>query len=348
MRSEYGKVLIVQTAFLGDLILTIPLFKMARERFEGAEIYALVKKPYAPFLHETGVVDGVIPFDKRGEEKGVSSLFRKARELRRMGFDIAISPHTSFRTGLLLYLSDIRERVGFKSASLSFLYTNVTEKRGYPYEYMRILSILEGIGHRIDFNGYRPYLEIREEWRGKGVDFLRRKGVVDGQARKVVGIFPGSVWRTKEWGEERFGVVAVSLEKRGLRVVILGGEEDRGKGESIRRMGGKGVTNLCGETSLSDLLHISTCLDLFICNDSGPLHLASILNRPVLGIFGPTIPSLGFAPFSEISDTVGVELYCRPCGTHGHKRCPEKHHRCMKEIAPDLVIQKALELIERL
>ena len=117
-------------------------------------------------------------------------------------------------------------------------------------------------------------------------------------------------------------------------VIVGGGKKDADLGEKLCQISQGHCANLCGKTSLADLMALMPHFKLFITNDSGPMHLAWAQHTPVTALFGPTVRSLGFAPRGETSTVIEADVPCRPCGLHGHKSCPKGHFACMKNIDP--------------
>ena len=158
---------------------------------------------------------------------------------------------------------------------------------------------------------------------------------------KLIAIAPGSVWGTKRWTREGYLEVAKSLTQlAGVGLILLGG-----KGETVDTAAiaaglsnNKDVWDLAGKTTLDDLRGIYPNLSLLVANDSSAVHYASSFNVPTVAIFGATIPEMGFGPKAEKSETLELDLECRPCSDHGPKVCPLKHFKCMRGLkAADIV-----------
>jgi heptosyltransferase-2 len=195
------------------------------------------------------------------------------------------------------------------------------------HEVKRVLSLLKPV-EKEEVGIIPPVLKLEEPDIEKGRRILRTKGIEDG----FIAIFPGSKWTTKRWLPEGFAGLINLLKKNGFSPVILGSSEEKELCDRIAKE--TGVKSLAGETSIEDLISISFHARAIISNDSAPVHIASALDKPVVAIFGPTHPSLGFYPLSKKSAIVqNEELPCRPCSLHGGRSCPEKHFLCMKTIS---------------
>jgi heptosyltransferase-2 len=152
-------------------------------------------------------------------------------------------------------------------------------------------------------------------------------------AHGAVVLAPGSVWPTKRWPMERFRALAERLVQSGHRVVVIGDASTHGGvGEHER------IADLSGRTTLREAAALIACARAVVANDSAPLHLASLQGIPVVGIFGPTIPEFGFAPYGPGSTVVQVRQPCTPCSIHGTQKCPIGTHRCMTDVTPQMVL----------
>ena len=313
MPAEPRNILLVQTAFLGDIVLFTPLAAAARAKFPGASISLMTTPAGAELLGGLPVVDEIIAFDKRGREAGLSGLRARAADLKSRGFDLALSAHRSVRTAALLALAGIPRRIGYGNSAIPWLYTDRVPRRPDLHEVFRAPA--------------------GEEWIGAG-------------ARPRIGVCPGSVWPTKRYSAAGFAAAARRLiDRHGASVYLLGAQDDRKAADEVLAMVGGGVTDLVGRTGLRDWARVIAAMDLVITNDSGPTHVASALGVPVAVVYGPTTPAQGFAPFGVPSRVLSVSLPCRPCGDHGARRCPEGRLRCMEEIDPARVAAAAAELL---
>ncbi len=323
------RILISQTAFLGDLILTSPLIKSVKRTFPESEIFLLVRKGLKGVFEGFPYVDGIIERKDKG-------ILKASRKLKGMGFDLAISPHRSHRTSLTLFLSGIGERVGFDTAGFSFLYTRRVNYRPV-HEVERNLDLLRAVSENPVIDGEVELPMDGELYR----ETLRKFSLTE---KSYITLSPGSVWATKRWLPEYFAEVGRHFLRRGLEVVILGSEADRDVCSSVsERL--KGGINLCGKTDLKELMAVIKGAKLSIVNDSAPAHIATAFRTPVVSIFGSTVKEFGFYPLGERARVAEVDLYCRPCGIHGKRSCPEKHFRCMRDLKPQAVIEISEELL---
>lgn len=341
-------VLVIQTAFLGDVVLTTPLMVAAAGRFHPLPISSLVIPSGAEVLGYPADpiegVDEIIVYDKRDRDSGLRSFFKLARHLKERRFDVALVPHRSSRSAFLAYMADIPLRVGFDQNSMGPLFTHRVSRLSEKHEVERNLALLEPFGGPPA--GFEPKLtvSVTEKARDRAAEWLED---LDG-AKLKVGISPGSVWGTKQWMPEGFAkVMDVLAEERNASFVIVGGPKDAEIASEVESKSSAPALNLAGNTSIKEMIAVIEVLDLFVTNDTGPMHVAAALDVPIVAVFGATTPELGFAPYTENARIVQPPdgLKCRPCSAHGPKSCPEEHFRCMRDIKPAMVIDALNDLL---
>jgi len=331
------RLLVVQTAFLGDAVLTTPLLRELR-RSDPRGRLAVVARPEAiEALRGLSWVDEWIPYDKRGADRGVRAFLGLARSLRAGRFDVGIAAQRSARTALLLLLAGIRRRVGFEQAPGRWAYTDRARWLEGEHAVRRYLELARSVGGEPERADPRPELVVLESARRAASELLASCGVSEGEPLLVVA--PGSHWATKQWTPDGFAEVVRQASARGLRPVLVGtGREEALSREILDRGGGTGVS-LAGRTSIPELVALMARAAAVVANDSGPAHIASAVGTPVVVVFGPTVPAFGFVPWGEATRVVErTGLSCRPCSRHGPRVCPLGHHRCMKEIPASQVL----------
>ncbi|MFU8856519.1 MAG: lipopolysaccharide heptosyltransferase II [Deferrisomatales bacterium] len=333
------RILVVQTAFLGDVVLTTPLFRALRRLHPAARLEVLVTPEAAPLLEEDPHLDEILVYAKKAGE-GFLSILGKVRARR---FDLLLAPHRSHRTALLSLLSRVPLRVGFADAGFSRCYHRRIPRPLALHEVDRNLELLRGLGARPEPGDRVLHVGYTAAEEAQVAEVLAQAGVHPGQ--RLAALCPGSVWPTKRWHPEGFGGVGRGLEERGLRVVVLGGPEDRELAQAVCDRIGPSAVRVAGTTPLKALAAWMDRVELLVTNDSSPVHVASARSTPTVAIFGATTPGLGFAPFHGASRVVESGLECRPCGLHGGRSCPRGHLRCMGEIVPEAVLKACDELL---
>lgn len=328
------KILILQTAFIGDVVLATPLIEGALRQYPDAEVKFLTIPYSAPVLKNYPGLSEVLVLDKRGKDKWANT-FRMIKRLREERFDLAVVPHRSLRSASMVFLAGIPERIGFDKSAGKLLLTKTIEYMRDWHEVKRNLSLLrlqdENIPPRI-------YPGIDEENRAD--EFLRRNNV----NHRFICIAPGSIWETKKWPEEHFRQLCIQMKAKGYpQVVLIGGGKEIDICNRVAA-GLEGYVNIAaGELNPLESGALLKRASLLIANDSAAGHIAAAVGTKIISIFGPTVPAFGFAPYGEGNIIVEhPDLYCRPCRIHGSKKCPEGHFRCMKEVAAEDVLNTVM------
>ena len=337
---EPSNVLVVQTAFLGDLILTLPLAQALRKTFPLAQIDFLVVPKTASVLANHPAIDDVLIFDKRGGDAGIRGFLRQVRTIRKRNYDTAILPHRSIRSAALVRMAQIPRRIGFNTSAGRILFTDVVKYESLVHEVDRNLNLLNAF--KVFYERPRIPELFPSDADREAVDSLLQAGHHEpGEA--LIGIAPGTVWNTKRWIPERYADLVGRLISRGFWVVILGGGDDRRLlplGESPR------VLNATGRLTILQSAELIRRCRVLVCNDSAPMHLAVAVRTPVVAIFGATIPEFGFAPIGKndvVLETKG--LACRPCTSHGGDVCPVKTFDCMMRISAPQVLEAVNKIL---
>ena len=337
------KILLVQTAFLGDVILSTPIIGNLKRLYPEAEIVLLTTPAASCLVSFNPDVCRVLTYDKRGTQRGLLGFLRMVRMLRGEGFTAVFSLHKSLRTAALLWLSRIPQRFGFREAIGWWLYTSVASRCGLGHEVLRNLALLRNIGFEPDALSQDMRIEVSPAAEEQAAQILMPLA-----GRDLVGIAPGSVWPTKRWTIDGFIEVAEEFIRRGFAVILIGGVEDRAEAQQISvRLNGP-VVNCVGKTSLDVSAALVRRLRLLVSNDSAPLHLASAAGIPTVAVFCATVPEFGYGPWNTVNETVGVsDLDCRPCGRHGGRICPTGTHACQRDLRTGAVIAAADRVLQR-
>ena len=319
--------LVIQTAFLGDVVLTTGLLTYLAERFGRVDV--VTTPAAAPLLETHSAVRRVFRYDKRRADSAVSGV-RLARSLREVRYDRAYLPHRSLRTALLARLAGIPERIGFAGGAGSWTYTRRIARPPASHEAERILALAEPPAGTVA----RVSLGLTADDHRDAAEWLAVRGIDDG----FVAVAPGSIWATKRWSY--YHELATALEGP---VVIVGGPEDRPLAEDVAT--GLPLAHVAaGELSLRVSAALLARAAVLVTNDSAPLHLASAVGTRVVALFGPTVPAFGFGPRGTRDRIVEHEdMPCRPCSSHGPMICPLGHHRCMRDLGIGTVLEAVSE-----
>jgi heptosyltransferase II len=341
----WEKILVVQTSFLGDTVLTLPLLSEIKRRFPGSKLSLLCTPAGRELLLGYPLVDEIIVDEKKGADRGWQGLWRKANVLRAQRFTLALCPHKSFRSGLLLFLARIPRRVGFAQSKSAFFFHVRVKRNAQQHDVERTLSILAGLGIRIDDCERALDLPIAAGLEEEVTKRLRTAGV--DTTKMLVGIHPGSVWATKRWSAEGFGrLITLLKQKYPCEILLFGGSDDAQVVARVQDLCGGCAVSLVNRISLRQLPAALSLCHLLITNDSGPMHIAVARNVPVVAIFCATTPELGFYPYSAKAIVVEKNLPCRPCSSHGSRRCPLGTEDCIQLIRAEEVFQAVERLLK--
>lgn len=314
------KVLLIQTAFIGDVILATPVVSELKRLFPAIQIDVLVKKGNEVLLQNNPKIKHVYAFDKKNGK--YKNMLRFIQQFRKEQYDLCINLHRFASSGLIAGFSGAKRKMGFRKNPLSFLYHEKFEHQigNGKHEVERNLQFLKEFGGK---EKVRPELFPAEK------DF---KNVEQYKEAPYVCISPASVWFTKQLPELKWVELIQSLSTQ--NIYLLGGPDDVDLCNKIQSNSiSDKVHVLAGKLSLMESTALLKDAQRSYVNDSGPLHLSSSMNTPTTSYFCSTVPSFGFGPLSDDSEVKEVKnLECRPCGLHGHSSCPEGHFKCGKEM----------------
>lgn len=357
--------LIIQTAFLGDLILSIPILKRIKVLFPEDRLVVVCKQGLGDFLLKENLVDEVLELKKSNSNSYKEALIiLKSKTIRNI-FCI----HKSVRSQLFTAQIKAEKKIGFYSIFNSFFGFLIFDKlvtfnQKYP-EVIRQFKILEPVDvqTREEINAQdfsylnHNYLSASNKFHLPAVpsffsfhpeDFKKliiQTDTPKENGPKKIALFPGSVWATKMWTREGFTGLCQLLLQQQYEVHLMGGPTEKNLCEEIA-LKAKGVKVLAGQFSIAETLNQLSSYDLVISNDSAPTHMAAYKNIPVITLFGPTTLSQGFRPWSNRARIVeNTNMECRPCGKHGHRECPLGHHRCMTSIESQVVFLQVQETL---
>lgn len=353
--TKISSILIIQTAFLGDLLLGIPFLKQIRKLWPDCKIDLVCRKGLGVFLKEAQLIDQHYEIIKKNR----SSYFKVKKQLEKTEYDFIFCPHQSMTSALLVYFLKAKVKIGFKKWwNLFFFDKTVVFPLDLP-DPLRQMTILEPVWKEIreKKTEFRENQEIwnQEIWKKKlqkNFDFVELSSVPEWALptwnwpwnfsdvslkfqlpSDFFVIFPGSLWKTKQWTVEGFSQLIQELIRRGEKVVLLGGADEKSLCQLIaKNMDSYFVLNLAGLTTLQETIAILKGAKLTISNDSGGQHLAAVVACPTVSIFGPTVLEQGYRPWNSKAVVVQSDVDCRPCGKHGHQECPIKTHECMRNI----------------
>ncbi|NPA37291.1 MAG: glycosyltransferase family 9 protein [Chlorobi bacterium] len=325
---KFKKILIIQTAFIGDVILATPVVEKLKIFFPEAEVDFLVRKGNETLFKNNPNINRVLILDK--SQKKYIHLAAVIKEIRKREYDLVVNLQRYATTGTITVLSGAKMTVGFSENPMSFLFTRkiahgMSTKKKTKHEVERNLELIEEF---TDDSMVRPKLYITEE------DAKKIQA-----PEKYYCIAPNSVLKTKEYPQEKWVELIKELTSDAA-VYILGAPGEMEKSRKLfEKVKNYNVQNLTGKLSFLESAALMKGAKMNFTNDSAPLHLASAVNAPVRALFLSTSPILGFTPLSENSMVIETkrELSCKPCGMTGKKECPEGHFMCSDISAKEIL-----------
>jgi heptosyltransferase-2 len=325
-----NKILVIQTAFIGDVILATGVIESLHAAYPGAQIDFLVRRGNEALVKDHPFIHEVVVWDKKvAKYASMLKIIVKARSTK---YYLFINLQRFASSGIITAFSGGKMKYGFDKNPLSFLFTkafphiisNKDEK--YLHETERNFGVLQ---------------ELKEVKYAKPKVYPSNADIQKVEtftSDKFITISPASVWETKKFPIEKWVEL---IHRANSRVVLLGGPGDRDLCNQIaQKCHNRVVQVLAGDLTLLQSAALMSKAEMNYTNDSGPLHLSSAMNAPTTAVFCSTIPEFGFGPLSDVSKIVEttIDLPCRPCGLHGHKKCPQGHFKCGISIQIDQLV----------
>ena len=345
------KFLIIQTAFIGDVVLATVIIEKLHANFPNAQIDFLLRKGNEGLLLDHPYLNEVLIWNKKKDK--TKNLFKLIQVIRKKKYDKVINVQRFFSTGLVTALSDAKEKIGFDKNPLSFLFDKkvkhiVGTKADPVHEVERNLSLIK------HFTDDAP-ATVRLYPSAEDFAFVKRQtSNVKGEMEELktqnselktqnlepttyICVAPSSVWFTKQYPKEKWIEFLHQIPST-MNIFFLGAVSDKLLcDEIINALPDHSAKNLCGELSFLQSAALMQNAVMNYVNDSAPMHIASAMNAPVAAVFCSTVRWFGYWPLSDKSFVIERTelLYCRPCTTHGRKYCPEKHFKCALDINKD-------------
>jgi heptosyltransferase-1 len=363
---QFDRILLIKPSAFGDVLHALPVLVKLRARYPNARIDWLITPENADLVRHHPALSNTVLFARRdyGQWNRMlaagAGLLKLVSALQSANYDLVIDLHGQFRSALFTLACGAPVRIGFDrpvrvTPGLGWVPTTRHGWRGARegswLAYTHRIPIPTLDVHAVDrYLWLRPILGLddsppvlRVYWPAECDDwadsFLRRQGI-----QSFALLVPGTLWRTKHWHEQGFAAVGRYLMRQGLPVILLGTKRERARCEAIAAAC-PGALDLSGQTTLSQLAALMNRSSISVTNDSGSMHLAVALNRPVVSIFGPTNPSW-VGPYGRADAVVRVNLPCSPCYFRRLSQCPNDH-ACMKQISPEQVIERIQAVLAR-
>lgn len=328
------KALIVAPSWIGDTVMAQPLFVRLHERIPNLELHALAPRWVAPVLQRMPQIAGVIDSPFGHGQLSLKARWSLARDLAAMKFDRVYVLPNSLKSALVPFMAGIPERIGFTGESrIGLINTRHTlDKAALPEMAERFAQLAEPVGAPLPRPIPLPQLASTREQQAASFALL---GVE--RPEKLVIFCPGAEYGpAKRWPTRHFATLAREFAARGYTVWSLGSPKDAPVGDEIAAQGP--ARNLCGKTSLHQAIDLIAAADFVVCNDSGLMHVAAALGRPLTALYGSSSP--GFTPpLSPLAKVISLKLECSPCFK---RECPLGHLDCLEKLDPERVLKECL------
>ncbi|MEI7596400.1 MAG: glycosyltransferase family 9 protein [Bacteroidota bacterium] len=319
------KILVIQTAFIGDVVLSTSLLEKLYAFYPDAQIDFLLRKGNEALLENHPFINKLWIWDKKNKKH--KNFYHILKLVRAEKYDKVINIQRFASTGIFTAFSGANEKIGFDKNPFSFLFTKkIKHQIGSESSFM----------HEIDRNqlliaNFTDPKTSNQKLYPSENDFNKVSAY---KANKYICIAPTSVWFTKQFPKEKWIEFINSIQELDFTIYLLGGKSDFDACQEIIKDGKGNIINLSGKLSFLQTAALMKDAAMNFVNDSAPMHIASSMNAPVTAIYCSTVPYFGFGPKSDNSHIIEIEerLFCRPCGLHGFKTCKKNNFACANNI----------------
>ena len=368
---DFRKILLIKLSAIGDVVHTIPVLNKLRRRYPDAQIDWLVSSTIAEFLGPHPAITNVIEFVREDWAKpwrpaSLANSARLAGRLRAAKYDLVVDLQGQLRSGLLALATGAPVRIGFgkpiarRWEELSRKLPDEARKHAWQgaregswLAYSNVIPLPSLEVHAVDrYLAVGPMLGLDDG----AADFsfpIPREATdridallhyYDIANAKLVALAPGTIWETKQWQSEGFAEVARHFLQKGFAVTLIGAPREHALCDTVAALA-PGAINLAGETTLPELAALIRRSAICVTNNSGPMHLAVALGRPVVSIFGPTNP-MWAGPYHRADAVLQASIPCAPCYLRQLSRCMYGHD-CMHKITAQTVIERAESILRK-
>ncbi len=331
-KKKTKKKIVIRTPnWLGDLMMSTAFIKAVLKYFPNTSVDLIVKAGFEniPLPHR----GKIIPFDKK-----LTSPIQFGQELRAQSYDKFYILPPSFSSALMAYTAKVPQRIGYIGSFRSFLlspgikYLKKHRTQHLVTEYQQLLD------REISLDEFTPELCVSKTWVDQNIS-AKFKSLPE----NFIAIAPGVIFGpAKQWPIEYFKVLTSSIRKLGENIVIVGTKDDFALGQFLSE-NNDGIINLCGETSLNQLISVLSRSRLLVSNDSGTMHIMAALQKPQIAIFGST-STVWTSPINENAEVLTLRLNCAPCYK---RKCRFGHTDCLNDLKPEMIIDRVRHLLQK-
>ncbi len=350
-KIDAKRILLIKPSSLGDIVHALPVLHGLRRRFPEAHIAWMVATPFVPLVANHPDVDEIVEFSRKKlarwfmHPSSFAAFRRFSRSLKTARYDLVIDLQGLFRSGYFSWVTGAKCRVGFADArELAPLFYNkrLPKRSADEHAVEHNYRVAEALG----FTRVKPKIDlaITEDERARAAEILEGVGLAKGAS--FAAVLPSARWETKQWLPERFSQLIDQIEReRGLPSVIMGAPDERELCAKIANQCALSPVDISGTTNLRELAAVIEKAAVVVCHDSGPMHIAAALNRPMVSIIGPTNP-LRTGPWGHQDSVVRRDLDCSPCYLKRLSQC-RYDHSCMRELPVEPVYARLRVMLDQ-
>jgi ADP-heptose:LPS heptosyltransferase len=325
------KILVIRFSSIGDIVLCTPIPRALKQQYPKAEIHFLTKPGYQSLLENNPNIDQIHLLDKHP--------ILKALELKQLGFDMLIDLHVNTRTLLFKSILAVPSHSFSKINIEKWIAVNL-KLPALPAIHIvdRNFKAIEHLGVYNDLKGLDFYLQDTE------IEAIKSK--LPGTHQQFIGWAIGAQHATKKLPIEQ---ITYLIQQTSFPIVLLGGKEDTEIATQIANQFPNRVIHYCGKYNIRESAALVALSKFVISNDTGLMHIAAALKKPILSFWGNTIPALGMSPYYGNNEVNHVmmevkDLPCRPCSKIGFDTCPKQHFNCMKQLNFGMILTNMNQL----
>ena len=342
------KILILKPSSLGDVIHALPVLRLLKRHYPAAEIFWWIDSALAPLIEGDPDLTGIVRFERKrwAKPQHWPEMLRSVRWLRAQNFDLVIDLQCLLRSATFAWLTRGEFLVGLdevREGARGFYDLAVPRKSFHTHAVDWYLAVLPPLGVPVHKNfewlPKRPAIaaEVMRKW-------PKANSKLKTQNSKLILLQPGARWKNKRWPVQHFAELIRALAEKfpSARFAILGDKGDQPLGKIISQAAPEKVLNLCGATTLPEMIEWVRRGDLLITNDTGPMHVAAALGKPLIALFGPTAPERT-GPYGQLKNVLRLDLPCSPClkSTCAY----EKTDECLRALSPAVVLARVEKLL---
>ena len=332
------------------MIHALPVLRLLKQHYRNAEIFWWIDSALAPLIEGDPDLTGIVHFERKrwGKPQHWPEMFRSIRALRAQNFDLVIDLQCLLRSGAFAWLARGKFLIGLDEAregARGFYDVAVRRPSFHTHAVDWYLAVLPPLGVPVHKNfawlPERPQIaaDVNQKW-------FSENSKLKTQNSKLILLQPGARWLNKRWPVQHFAELVRALAKRfpDAHFAVLGGKDDAPLGEKIFQTAPEKILNLCGATTLPEMIEWVRRCDLLITNDTGPMHVAAALGKPLVALFGPTAPERT-GPYDQLQNVLRLDLPCSPCLK---SNCAyAKTDECLHGLSPTVVLARAEKLLPR-